>query len=349
MIVVKRKAATMQDIALQIGISVNAVSLALKNRPGVSEETRRRVQEVAQQIGYKPKQTQPAPETPEPRKSICVLLLDRFFRDFRFYGRILLGIEETAKQAGYEVQISSFSTLGEETVPASVQEHRVAGLIVLGMIRDSFLARLLETDVPLVLADHQSSRYAVDCVLSDNYFGAYRMAMYLFQKGYTKIGFFGDREYTPSTRDRYFGVLKAVNDHVCPGNMKEAMDYLERFSTCGKIEKYAVEQNAQRIFELYQEIPDKPDALICSNDELAILLMQTLQKNDISVPGDVAITGYDDIETSGMMAPALTTIHVQKRLMGQRAVECLLRRLEHPHDLPEKRTISVTLVERESV
>lgn len=336
----------MQDIASQLDISINAVSLALKNRPGVSDETRRRVQEVARQIGYKTKDPKPAAEPAETRKSICVLLRHRFFRDFHFYGRILLGIEETAKQAGYDVQISSF---GGEEVPASVEEHRVAGIIVLGMIDDSFLARLLEYRIPLVLTDHLSNYYELDSVVSDNYYGAYIMTMYLFRKGYTRVGFFGDMEYTPSTRDRYFGVLKAVEDHVCPGNIQQAMDYIGRFSTVGNIERYVVEQNAQRIFELYQQIPEKPDALICSNDELAILLMQTLQKNDISVPGDVGIAGYDDIETSGMMAPALTTIHVQKRLMGQRAVECLLHRLEHPDDLPEKRTISVRLVERESV
>ena len=335
----------MQDIARRVGISVNAVSMALKNRPGVSDETRRRVVEVAQEIGYKMKNADPEPQAQEPRKSICVLLRHRFFRDFRFYGRILLGIEETAKKADYDVQISSF---GGEDVPASVQEHRVAGVIALGMIDDKFIAHLLEYGIPMVLADHQSSYHALDCVVSDNYFGAYGMAMYLFKKGYTKIGFFGDREYTPSTRDRYFGVLKAVQDHVCPGDMKAALNYLERFSTCGKIEKYVVEQNAQRMFELYQAIPDKPDALICSNDELAILLMQTLQKNEISIPGDVAIAGFDDIETSRMVTPTLTTMHVQKKLMGQRAVECLLHRLEHPDELPEKRTMSVTLVERES-
>lgn len=335
----------MQDIAQQVGVSVNAVSLALKDRPGVSDDTRQRVREIAQKIGYKAKKT-PPPETPQTRKSICVLLRHRFFRDFRFYGRILLGIEETAKQAGYDVQISSF---GGEEVPASVQEGRVSGLIVLGTIDDKFLARLREYGVPLVLADHQSSVYALDCVVSDNFFGAYGMAMHLFRKGYTRIGFFGDPNYTPSTRDRYFGVLKAIQDHVCPGDMNAALAYLTRFSTRGMIEKYVVEQNVARIFELYEDIPEAPEALICSNDELAILLMQVLQKHDIAVPGDVAVAGFDDIETGSMVTPTLTTVHVRKKRMGQRAVECLLRRLDDPDAPPEKHIMSVTLVERESV
>ena len=115
------------------------------------------------------------------------------------------------------------------------------------------------------------------------------------------------------------------------------------------IEKYVVEQNVARIFELYEDIPETPEALICSNDELAILLMQVLQKHDIAVPGDVAVAGFDDIETGSMVTPTLTTVHVRKKLMGQRAVECLLRRLDDPDAPPEKHIMSVTLVERESV
>ena len=93
----KRKTATMKDIADQLGLSVNAVSLALKDRPGVSDETRRQVIEIAQNIGYEIKQAKPAGPARVPgSKNICVLLRHRFFRDFRFYGRILLGIEEAA-------------------------------------------------------------------------------------------------------------------------------------------------------------------------------------------------------------------------------------------------------------
>ena len=340
----KRKTATMKDIADQLGLSVNAVSLALKDRPGVSDETRRQVMEVAQNIGYEIKQAKPT-RTPG-SKNICVLLRHRFFRDFRFYGRILLGIEEAAKKDGYDVIISSFEA---EEVPASVQENRVSGVIVVGSIDDNFLARLMEYGIPIVLADHQSNVHQLDCIVSDNYFGAYRMTVELIRRGYTRIGFFGDREYTPSTRDRFLGVLKALQDHLKLKGFRESVDYLERFSACGDIENYVIKQDDAHILKLFREIPEKPEALVCSNDELAILLMQVLQKHDIAVPGDVAVAGFDDIETGSMVTPTLTTVHVRKKLMGQRAVECLLRRLDDPDAPPEKHIMSVTLVERESV
>lgn len=340
----KRKAATMKDIASQLGLSVNAVSLALKDRPGVSDETRRQVLEIARDIGYEIKQ--PKPTRKPGGKNICVLLRHRFFRDFRFYGRILLGIEEAAKKDGYDVIISSFEA---EEVPASVQENRVSGVIVVGSIDDNFLARLMEFGIPIVLTDHQSNMHQMDCIVSDNYFGAYRMAMELIRRGYTRIGFFGDREYSPSTRDRYLGVLKAVQDHLKLGNLRQSMDYLEQLSACENIEQYVIEQDAARIFSRYQEIPGDPEVLICSNDELAILLMQTLQKNGISVPEQVGVVGFDDIEAGRMVMPPLTTVHVQKKLMGEKAVERLLYRIAHPDEIPVKLALSVTIVERESV
>ncbi|OUN15562.1 LacI family DNA-binding transcriptional regulator [uncultured Allofournierella sp.] len=343
----KRKTATMKDIADQLGLSVNAVSLALKDRPGVSDETRRQVIEIAQNIGYEIKQAKPAGPARVPgSKNICVLLRHRFFRDFRFYGRILLGIEEAAKKDGYDVIISSFEA---EEVPASVQENRVSGVIVVGSIDDNFLARLMEYNIPIVLADHQSNSHQLDCVVSDNYFGAYRMTVELIRRGYTRIGFFGDREYTPSTRDRFLGVLKALQDHLKLKGFRESVDYLERFSACGDIENYVIQQDGAHLLELYRNIPEKPEALVCSNDELAILLMQTLQKNGISVPEDVGVAGFDDIEPGRMVTPPLTTVHVQKKLMGQKAVERLLHRIACPDEIPVKLALSVTIVERESV
>lgn len=344
----KRKTATMKDIADQLGLSVNAVSLALKDRPGVSDETRRQVLEVAQNIGYEAKQAKPAaPARTSGSKNICVLLRHRFFRDFRFYGRILLGIEEAAKKDGYDVIISSFEA---EEVPASVQEKRVAGVIVVGSIDDDFLARLMEYRVPIVLADHQSNAHQLDCIVSDNCFGAYRMTAELIRRGYTRIGFFGDREYSPSTRDRFLGVLQALQEHLKLKSFGKSVEYLERFSACGDdIENYVIQQDAAHILELFRNLPEKPEVLVCSNDELAILLMQTLQKNGISVPEDVGVAGFDDIEAGRMVMPPLTTVHVQKKLMGQKAVERLLHRIAHPDEISVKLALSVTIVERESV
>lgn len=340
----RRKAATMKDIAQQLNLSVNAVSLALQDKPGVSQQTKERVWQAAKSLGYECKKSELA--FVKERKTICVLLRQRFFRDFQFYGRVLLGIEEAAKKDGFDVMISSYET---EEIPASIQEKRVAGIIAVGQMDDRFLGRLKTFDIPIVLADYQSSLYCMDCVMTDNYLGAYQVTVMLLRKGYTKVGFFGEREYTPSTRERFLGVQQALQEGLKLSDHKEALQYLERFSMCKSIESYVIAHDTDKIFEAFTKISETPEVLVCSNDEVAILLMQALQKHKIKVGQQIGVVGFDDIEAGRLVTPPLTTVHVNKKLMGQRAFERLKYCMENPQTLPEKISLSVMIVERESV
>lgn len=340
----KRKNVTMKDIAKRLGISVNAVSLALNDRAGVGDATRKLVLDTAEEMGYL-EQSGKYTKTYS-NKNICILLKHRFFRDFRFYGRILLGIEEEAKKSGYDVFINSFET---QEVPSCVEGQKVSGIIVVGKIEDSFLKRLKEFHMPIVLADHMSLEEPADSVVSDNWLGAYKMATYLLERGFTKIGYFGDMEYTPSTRDRFLGYQEAMQHHLGLGSFEESFSYVSQFSVLTNVEEYVIRQDAEGLYRMFLSIPEKPEALICSNDELAISLMKLLQKKGFTVPKDIAIAGFDDIELSKMVTPALTTVHVQKKLMGKKAMQRLLYRIAHPKDDIEKTIMNVEIIERDSV
>ena len=165
-----RKRVTMKDIADKLNLSINAVSLALNDKTGVGEETKRLILNTAEEMGYLDQSVKYMQNYSN--KNICVLLKNRFFRDFRFYGRVLLGIEEEAKKAGYDVFFSSFET---EDIPTCVESRKVAGIIAVGKIGDSFLQRLKEYGVPIVLADYNSLEETVDCLMSDNKLGSYMM------------------------------------------------------------------------------------------------------------------------------------------------------------------------------
>ena len=115
------------------------------------------------------------------------------------------------------------------------------------------------------------------------------------------------------------------------------------------MEEYVIKQDAKGIYEAFEKIPTKPEVLICSNDELAIFLMRTLQEKGYSIPKDIGIAGFDDIELSRMITPALTTVHVQKKLMGEKAMQRLLYRMGHRNDDVEKIIMDVEIVERDSV
>ena len=340
----KRKRVTMKDIAEKLGLSVNAVSLALNDRAGVGEETRRLILDTAEQMGY----LDSSPEYIQTysNKNICIMLKHRFFRDFRFYGRILLGIEEEAKKSGYDVFMNSFE---REEIPACVESWKVSGIIVVGKVEDAFLSRLKGYGIPVLLVDHRSLEEPTDSVTSDSRQGAYQMTACLLNRGIERIGYFGDIAYTPSTLDRFLGFLEAMQQHRGLGSFKESMAYVERFSVLSNVEDFVIHQDAQGLYEAFESIPEKPDVLLCSNDELAVFFMRTLQGKGIHIPSDLGIVGFDDIELSSMVSPALTTVHVQKKMMGKRAMQRLLQRISHPGEEIEHIILGVRIVERDSV
>lgn len=340
-----KKRVTMKDIAGKLGLSINAVSLALNDRAGVGDDTRRLVLDTAEAMGYLDQSVKYIQTYSN--KNICVLMKYRFFRDFRFYGRILLGIEEEAKKSGYDVFINSYENEG--TVPSCVENKKVSGIIVVGKLSDGYLRQLKGYGIPVVLADHTSLAEATDSIMSDNKLGTFKMTAYLIENGYKKIGYFGDARYTPSTIERFQGYHEAMLQYLDIGGYEESMDYVLKYSSIGAVEEKVIGQDMDGLFEMFLQIEEKPDVLLCSNDELAILLMKVLQKNGYKIPDDISIVGFDDIELSRMVLPALTTIHVSKKLMGQKAVDRLLYRISHPKDGVEKLVLNVEIIERDSV
>lgn len=272
---------------------------------------------------------------------------NRFFHDMQFYGRILLGLEDEAKKAGYDVLINSFENTQE--IPACVEQRKVSGIIVIGKIQDEFLVRLKNYSIPVLLLDHTSLVESTDCVLTDNKLGTFKMTQYLIEKGFRKIGFFGGMEYSPSVKERFWGYMEAVQLFLKLDNLDSVWEYVNRYSSLRGIENYVIKQDIEKLAEYFLNIPERPEVLICSNDKAAILLCKSLEKLGLRVPFDISIAGFDDIDLSKMVVPGITTVHVNKTLMGKKAMERLLQRMEHPREKAEKILLDVQLVERDSV
>lgn len=342
---IMKKKVTMKDIANQLGLSINAVSLALNDRVGVSDETRHLVLDMAEQMGYLDQSSKYLQSYSN--KNICVFMENRFFHDMQFYGRILLGLEAEAKRAGYDVLINSFENSRE--IPACVEQKKVSGIIVVGKIEDEFLGRLQNHSIPVLLLDHTSLSVSTDCVLTDNKSGTFKMTQYLIEKGYRKIGFYGGMDYSPSVRERFWGYMEAVQCFFEMDSYVEGWDYASRYSSLHGIEDYVIRQDTEKLCRYFQKIKERPEVLICSNDKAAILLCKALEKIGLRVPDDISIAGFDDIELSKMVVPGITTVHVNKTLMGKKAMERLLFRMGHPKEKVEKILLDVQLVERDSV
>lgn len=334
----RRKRITMRDIAEKLNLSVNAVSLALNNKEGISEETRRIILKTAAELGYFDENPSFTPKSPF--KSICLLIEERNFRDTSFYTKVILGIENEAKRYDYDIVVSFINPNNFE-IPVNVKGKRVAGILIVGTIKDEHLMEILEYGIPTVLVDHASFTVNTDAILTQNMVGTYRAVQYLIKKGHKQIGFFGEIDFSLSFKERWLG----FNEGMRRAGLK--VDY--EYCILEEVEQHILSKNYEKVTEIIAELKKLPTAWVCSNDNAAIVLYNALNALNIKVPDDISIIGFDDIDLCNIIRPRLTTIRVNKELMGVQAVDRLLQIIQQPENYHKHICMEVSLIERESV
>lgn len=337
---------TMKDISEKLNISINAVSLALNSKAGVSEETRKMVLDVAEEIGYLEKSTKFIQSYAS--KNICILIRKLYFEDNYFYSKIMMGIVEEARKNGYDT-ITCMLDENEKGIPACIENRKVCGIIVIGVIDDEYLMNLKSYKLPVVLVDHTSLVESTDSILTDNKLGSFKITKLLLDRGYKEIGFFGDLEYSLSIKERFFGYKEAINKFIPFDKENKLMDFINTYSVLDNLEEYIINQDYEGIKEKIKCLQDIPEAFVCSNDNAAIMLISALKEMGYSIPRDVAVVGFDDIALSLFVIPNITTVRVEKDFMGRKAVKRLLWRLNHKDDPNENIVMSVNVVERDSI
>lgn len=335
----------MKQLADQLDLSVNAVSLALNNREGVSEKTRRQILQLANETGYLEQSNKY--NKAYSSKNICVLVRKIYFQDMHFYSRVIYGIEWQADKLGYDIIIQF--TDEKVKVPSCVENQKVAGIIIVGPVEKDRIEALSKYGIPMVVADSTTYGYPADNILSDNRGGSFYAANLLIKNGYQKIGFFGDLDYSLSIKERYLGYVEAVAGIVEDKTMQTALLDSMKYSLLKNIERHVLDKNVEAITGLIASMKEMPEVFMCSNDRAAILLMNVLRALGYRVPEDIGIVGFDDMEISTMVMPGLTTLHIAKKNMGMKAVQALQWRLQNRKAKPEKIVLPVDLVIRGSV
>ena len=180
---------TMKAIAQTLNLSINAVSLALNDKSGVSEDTRNRILETAEKMGYFEYKAKYRKNFSS--KHIGLLIMKKNYRT-RFYSKVLYGIEKEANELGYYVIVKF---LDDEELWTSMDEKKFCGLLVVGVVEEATLEKLNRYHLPIVLVDTTSYKIPLDCILTDNRIGTYECVNYLLEQGYEEIGFFGEFTY----------------------------------------------------------------------------------------------------------------------------------------------------------
>lgn len=187
--------------------------------------------------------------------------------------------------------------------------------------------------------------------MTDNKLGGFIVTKYLIEKGFQKIGFFGELKYSLSIKERFFGFKEALGSFGAEhGIINMAVEeYIGQYSVTEDIEDAVLSNDINKIIDCIKGINQLPQVYICSNDKAAILLLTSLQTLGYHAPNDISVVGFDNIDMCEKINPKLTTVNVNKEMMGKRAVERLIYRIAHRNSISENTVIGVNLVERDSV
>ncbi len=333
---------TMQVIADQLGLSRFAVSRALNGGDGVSAETRRKIQETAARLGYLAPVAQRGGDLFRTR-NILFMVEQRRFMDRHFWPKVIEGVETATRQHNLNLM---FVTISEEqekngTLPPSLLENKVDGVLAVGEFLPSYITVLREQKRPVILIDMDGTEFALDAVMTSDNGGAYLAVKHLADLGHIRIGFVGDLAFASSFRRRFYGFMQARHELELENN--EAYNILVPAPSC-----YWDKAEIKAQQTALAEMKHLPTAFFCANDRVAVPLVGALQDMGLRVPDDISVVGFDNIDLTETSSPPITTVHIFKECIGEKAIELLSWRLGHLNRPHETAMISTMLLVRAS-
>jgi len=329
---------TIKDIARMAGVSTTAVSFVLNDRPGVSEATRKKVQEIIRQTDFIP--------NVHTRRlnlgksfTIHVVLKQYAYGLFnQFALETLSGIFKEGKSLGYSIIFTLVDEHMEcEQIIDSVRSKDCDGVILNQIADPGLISQLQRERIPFVCVDaHLPNDSELPMVEVDYYDAAYQATRYLHQHGHTQIGFIGPEtpvEYCAKTFQGFESYLKSVGLSV-----NEQWVSKIAFS----------EESAEAAIDALLEHKELPTAILCIGDAFAIDMIRGAKARGMKIPEDISVMSLDDLLVSRYLDPPLSTMTFNKELLGAKAMR-LLYQIIQGTEHESRNVIYTTPVERESV
>jgi DNA-binding LacI/PurR family transcriptional regulator len=332
--------ATIKDVAKLAGVSVSTASLAMNNKPRVSEKTRIKVHRAAKILGYHPNVI--ARGLVSGRTETLGLIIPHtasYVFSFPYFAEVVRGIGNTANNFGYRLILSTTSTetAQESAYIRMVKEGFIDGLILLDIrLRDERITELRRLNFPFILIGRDPWSEGISYVDSDNINGTSKATQHLINLGHKRIIFInGPSDYAVSF-DRLEGYRRALEEAG-----------LSYSSNLVKNSDFRQESGYRTIKELLAASYDFT-ALLAASDLMAMGAIKAIKERGLKVPEDIAVIGFDDIPAAGFADPPLTTVRQPIYQIGSLAAEILIRTLQKERVKKNQIVMPTELVIRKS-
>ena len=313
-----------RELARLSGVSIATVSRALNGRDNVRPETRARIQHLARQLRYSANAAGRA--LARQRSDLIGVIWETRYatpgRRHAFLGELLVALKEALDEAGYHVLLVSPSQPlpadGDDYLSA-VRKYNLDGVVLMGVDEHApSIEALVESNVACVALDLEVTGRRATYITSDNRAGAAAAVRHLYNLGHRRIATITGPHQLMPAKERYAGYREELarldlplrDDYVVEG------DFFGEGGNAGM----------RRLLEL----PERPTAVFAAGDAMAIGAMHAAVTAGVTVPGEMAVVGFDGIEAASLIYPALTTVAQDADRFGTAAAELLLRLIGDP-------------------
>lgn len=328
-------AITINDIALEAGVSTATVSRTMRGKEWVSPETREKIFRVARRLNYHPNLQARALVSKNPNGvGIVIPRTAEFAFANPYYAENIKGIAKRVKESGQHLV---FSFAGDDSYAQMYQNRLVAGIIVLGhRIDDPRIEQAGKMKVPMVLIPGYPHSHSIPSVDMDNIGGAHKAVDYLAGLGHQRIAFINGAINSKYSIDRLKGYRNGLEKNNLPfqGNLVFESDFTQ--------------EGAYRVMKKILLGPKIPTAVLLINDHSALGALKAVKESTYQVPEDISIVGFGDVPFASMLYPPLTTVREPSQEIGYEAAGMFLKLIQGKRIPQRHLTVPMELIVRES-
>lgn len=338
------------QVAKKAGVSTATVSRSFRTPQLLSAETRQRVLEAAEQLDYRPRGSQ-GDDAEEVSNGAREAIGFQFFSGHShesppsdaFHAPLLMGAQREAAACGFNLLMHTTDGVHlAQQLPKMVSQRAVDGMLLVGAADNEDALAIFSQYVPhIVLLDNRDPQGKYECVISDDFGGAYRATQFLLELGHRDIGFFLPDAEVRLYQERLHGYAAALLD---AGIAPDATLII------GGAAEDSFASRELRLTNLLART-NRPTAMLVASDDHALYLMRTLRRLGLRAPEDISLIGFNDSAFSQHSDPPLTTVKIDLESMGRLAVQRLVARIRAPEGsfcYPAVNLVSASLVVRQS-